>query len=167
MLFSSLSKRSATGHFMRLTGVFLLVVFVFFYGVGVGVYGWPPYKFLKNAQDRLERAPAPVPPYLGSEQELLRGFAFSEPLIAREQILPRLNSFDDIHAAFNSLLVPVEQFFDAYANLTIIQSSTLSLDNGSTRVLKISGRASSARYRERMVGESKLGKKSGQGSYTW
>lgn len=76
----------------------------FGYGVGVGLYHWPPFSVLKNVQDAIFEDQ--IGNY-GGEKELLR-FAFTDPLIEGEQVYAPITSLDGIYEANRSLMLPVE-----------------------------------------------------------
>lgn len=69
--------------------------------------------------------------------ELLR-YAFADPLISGDQLLKPITSLDGIHAANRSMFTPVELFFDAYKKLEIVDTKKLSINDGATKILRLS-----------------------------
>ena len=121
----------------------LLVLFV--YGVGVGAYHWPPFLLLKIIKDStVDEVRSARAGYRGDD-ELLR-FGFTDPLILGEQIYPPLTSLDDVYKANEALMIPVEEFFDAYANLKIMGASYRKLNESDNTVLEVSFKLASRTY---------------------
>jgi len=79
------------------------------------------------------------------DDELLR-FAFTDPLIPGDQILKPITSLAGIHAANRSMLTPVELFFDAYDRLEILDAKTVTINDGSTELLRLSYRLGDRPY---------------------
>jgi len=79
------------------------------------------------------------------EEEILRS-AFTDSLMPGEQIYPPISSLDGIYEANKSLMLPVEHFFDAYDKLEILNTSQLVLDQGSTKVLKLTYKLAGRQY---------------------
>ena len=69
------------------------------------------------------------------EKELLK-FAFKDPLIPGQQIHKPIKSFADIRKRNESILLPYENFFNAYNDIIITEASYLEL-NGTDRILKL------------------------------
>lgn len=121
--------------FLRAFAISTLCFLVFAYGVGVGVYQWPPFAFLKQAVEP-SRSPPGELPYAG-ERELLR-FAFTEPLIDGDLIYEPVTTLEGIRQANLSILFPFEQFSTTYARLIITSASRTSLNAGRDQILKVS-----------------------------
>ena len=79
------------------------------------------------------------------EEDILRS-AFTDSLMPGEQIYPPISSLDGIYEANKSLMLPVEHFFDAYEKLEILNASQLVLDQGSTKVLKLTYQLADRQY---------------------
>lgn len=128
---------SSLSRVIRAAAVLTALGLSFAYGVGVGVYGWPPFSTLKSVQDVLmeSRTRNVRDHYLG-EKELLQ-FAFTEPLIQGELVHTAITSLDGIHEANRRMMLPVQRFFDAYDHLRVNGATFLVLDQGATRVLKV------------------------------
>ena len=129
---------------IRLAIMFLALCVAFSYGVGVGVYQWPPFSTLNHVRDALLGWAGFSREYRG-EEELLR-VAFTDPLIRGEQVHPPITSLDGIYRANRSLKLGVERFFDAYDSLEVIDASPLALDQGSTKVLKLTYKLAGEEY---------------------
>lgn len=93
---------------------------------------------------RAQQSPSSSNDYRG-EEEILRS-AFTDSLMPGEQIYPAISSLDGIYEANKSLLLPVEDFFDAYEKLEIVNASQLVLDQGSTKVLKLTYELADRQY---------------------
>lgn len=87
----------------------------FAFGVGVGVYRWPPYAALQTAHQRLDRK-APVVPY-DRERESLAG-AFSDSLVPG-QIYPPSTTVAAVSDRVSELFLDFASFGTAYANVAI------------------------------------------------
>jgi len=134
-----------------------LMAALFLFGVSVGhfkeeAFWWLP--FLPVAQPpredaaaagkaaqpdhaaRLEAAAIEAAPLLTAEGELLQ-LAFSGPLIEREKMLPPIESTEGIFKANDSIYVPEAWLADAYARLSIVETTHLLLDEGKTPVLRV------------------------------
>ena len=72
--------------------------------------------------------------------------AFSDPLIAGEQVYGPLRSLGDIHERNCTLLLPVDRFFAAYDNLQVVDSEELALDQGKTALLRLVFRLGEKEY---------------------
>lgn len=84
-------------------------------------------------------------PSAGGDEELLQ-YAFADPLIPGEQLLKPITSLDGIHAANRSLFTPVELFFDAYEKLEIVDTKTLAINDGATKILRLSYKLGGLNY---------------------
>ena len=112
---------------------------VFTYGISVGVYHWPPFStFTSVISPLIKPTPKPVSQNHASdgEQQLLE-LAFTDPLIAHEQINKPISSLDGIYEANRRMLLPIDNFFSAYEKLEILEAGTLTLDRGATSAVKI------------------------------
>lgn len=98
----------------------------FAYGVGVGKYRWFPHDNLAAVKHTLLPAHHRLPEYQG-EEELLR-FAFTNPVIQGEMLLPPINTLEDIRKANETIFLPVEHFFDAYRNIRILEDREITLN---------------------------------------
>lgn len=135
----------------RLIYVYVTVVVTalglsFGYGVAVGLYHWPPFSALRNAKGKLfgSRTEAASNDYRG-EKEILQ-FAFTDPLVPGERVRPPITSLDGIYEANRSLMLPADQFFEAYDHLKTIAAARLDLDYGATQVLNVSYELAGTQY---------------------
>ena len=114
--------------------------------VSVGSAARLLFSMLKNDQDALfaTRRGWVSEAYRG-EQELLQS-AFTDPLIPATHIHPPITSLQGIYDANRSLMLPVNQFFEAYDQLEIIDAALLVLDQGATHVLQVTYTLAGTRY---------------------
>jgi hypothetical protein len=119
------------------------VIGAFAYGVGVGLYRWPPFHTLKRAQDAL--IDSWTKRTLDDERALLRA-AFTDPLIDTDLIHPPVTTLAGIREANASMLLPSDQFYDAYAQLQLVDAAPLAIDRGATRLLKVTYTLAGRRY---------------------
>ena len=80
------------------------------------------------------------------EEALLR-LAFTGPLIPGEQILKPITSLDGIYKTNRSMLLPVEHFYDACDRLEIVEAEPLTLNGGTSQLLKLTYRLAEREYR--------------------
>ena len=79
------------------------------------------------------------------DKELLK-YAFADPLSSGDQLRKPITSLDGILAANRSILTPVELFFDAYKQLEIVETRTLSINNDTLKVLQLTYRLGGRDY---------------------
>lgn len=131
----------------------------FFYGVGVGKYRWFPHDTFVAVKQSVLPAYQKPHNYQG-EEELLR-FAFTNPVIKGDMLLPPINTLEDIRKVNDSIFLPVEHFFDAYRNIRILEETEITL-NASPESIKalafeLGGRAYNAYayFSKKKAGERK------------
>lgn len=118
-----------------------MVLLALCYGMVAGHYKWPPFTMLTSIKQSLVEAEYPEPADVPDEyqkQEVLLKFAFTDPLLPGDQLLPAIGSLSDIHRANESIAMPVEYLFDAFERLEIGEAETVRLNNGEDSVLKVS-----------------------------
>jgi len=149
-----------------------LMAALFLFGVSVGhfkeeAFWWLPFfpetqphpapAIGKTAQpddgagDR--QAAATETPSLTAEGELLR-LAFTGALIEHEKLLPAIESAQGIFKANESIYVPESWLADAYARLSIVESTRLLLDEGKTPVLRVRYRLRGKLYEAHAYGRT-------------
>jgi hypothetical protein len=127
--------------------VLATVCLSFAYGFGVGFYHWLPFNAIRSVQHALfqYKVPRPDPADHYPETELL-GFAFTDELIQDEQVHAPVISLVDIYESNKLLILPVENFYDAYNRLKIIDAAYQPLDHGATKLLKVTYALASRKY---------------------
>lgn len=104
----------------------------FIYGVGVGKYRWFPHDTFSAFKQSIFSAHQQISEYQG-EEELLR-FAFTNPVIQGEMLLPSISTLEDIRKANDSIFLPVKHFFDAYRNIRILEDREITLNASPERI---------------------------------
>jgi hypothetical protein len=118
--------------------ILLIMIFNFFYGAAVGRYELPPYSQIQTTKGYLLSFFGKDPDaYLGKGHELLK-FAFTDDLIKGDKIYPPINSLEGVRERNEEIFMPAKSFFTSYDDLELTSSSLLYLDNGKTRVSKVS-----------------------------
>lgn len=100
----------------------LVIAFAFCYGVGVGVYHWPPYSLLLKLKGGNATVPSDDP-----EQQLL-DYVFTEPVISGDQILDSVKNLDDLHHQLDAMILPIEAYWDAAESMSIDLVSNIQLN---------------------------------------
>jgi len=121
--------------------ILLAAAFSFVFGIGVGLYHWPPFLTLKHLQD------GAVDSWrrrtLTNDQTLLE-IAFTDPMIDGEQIHPPITTPAGLREAQLSMLLPVDRFYGAYDSLEVVRSGERTL--GDARVLEVGYRLAGREY---------------------
>lgn len=130
-MYKSVVKKNA------LRGVVLLLVIIvaFAYGVGVGLYHWPPAAQLQHLFVIKNAATTPSTKYKGEEE--LSKCSFTVPLIHGEKLLPAITTINDIYSANQSIFINVRDFNDAYKKIILLGTDSLTLDSGKTKILRV------------------------------
>ena len=118
---------------------------LFFLGLGVGHYKWPPFKLIYSLKSSLHQSLTPfklAKEYQG-EREILQ-YAFTNPVNEENLYYPPINSLRDIHDANNRIFMQQNNFENAYQNLKVIDTQQIVRLNGSRPVVKVR-----FRYQER------------------
>ncbi|SDN80976.1 hypothetical protein SAMN04488516_10784 [Desulfonauticus submarinus] len=125
----------------------LLLSITFTYGVGVGVYHWPPFTILKDIKIIFKKnINISNKPVYSGEKELLR-VAFTDPLIEGEMIYKPINSLDELHRILHSIIFPYNNFYnDIYKQIMITEAVYLKINQGKEKVLKLSYKINEEKY---------------------
>jgi hypothetical protein len=129
---------------VKLSLISAAILIAFLYGAGVGKYQWPPFSLVKWTKDAIVRLAAPKEEYQ-RDKELLY-YAFTDQLIPDEKLTMPITSMEGVLEATQSLLLPVENFYDAYRNLEVVDGSPIVLDGGATKVLKVAYKLARREY---------------------
>jgi hypothetical protein len=129
---------------LRLALMSAAIVIAFCYGAGVGKYQWPPFSLLKGTKDAIFSVVAGSSGDYQKGKELLY-YAFTDQLIPDEKLNMPITSLAGILEANQSLLLPVENFYDAYRNLEV-DGSPIVLDGGATKVVRLSYKLGGREY---------------------
>ncbi|MCX5829553.1 MAG: hypothetical protein NTV58_16400 [Deltaproteobacteria bacterium] len=115
----------------------MAIIAVFAYGVGVGHYRWPPYEQLKHLYVIMSASHVSDTnrSYMG-EEELLQ-YAFTEPAIDGEKLLPAISTLSGIYRANQSIFTDVKNFNTAYKKLILLSMNSLSFDGGKTKIMQV------------------------------
>lgn len=84
-------------------------------------------------------------PLAADDQELLR-YAFTDPRIEGEQLLPPISTIDELFVANQRMFLPVDAFFEAYENIDIVADERLTINDGQTSLLKLTYRLAGREY---------------------
>src|SRR5262245_6619109 len=121
---------------LRIVLLSALIFTAFCYGAAVHKYQWPPFSLLKGTKDAILGVIAGSSDNYQRDTELLY-YAFTDPLIPDEKLTNPITSLDGLLEAKRSLMLAVEDFYDAYRNLEVVDASPIVLDGGATKVLKL------------------------------
>ncbi len=121
ILFKNTKVAFLLQNLIKNTYVFLaLMIVIFAYGVGVGLYKWPPFKqmhLIKNIVSQQVQTPEL---YLG-EFELLQ-YAFTEDANIGYYYYPAISSLNQIREANEDIFTPIKDFETAYQNMQILDA---------------------------------------------
>jgi hypothetical protein len=122
-----------------------LIFIAFCYGAAVGKYQWPPFYLAKETKDGLWRVLAGSSDNYQRDTEALY-YAFTDPLIPDEKLTKPITSLDGVLEANRSMMLMVEDFYDAYRKLELVEASPVVLDGGATNVLKLAYKLARREY---------------------
>jgi len=113
-----------------------LAAALFAYGVGVGLYQWPPFWQIQGAKNTLTQLlPEPVVEYRG-EAELLV-YAFTDPAAESELYYPPITDLAGIRRANDRIFMLRQGFETAYEDLRVLEAEQLNRPQGAMPVARV------------------------------